>query len=93
MFKAADLLVSHHLLLRGSVACGVGRWLVRSGAVHIRGSAVHRKHGNSDAVRSVWTLPMDPMDCVIPATSVPFFSGSMMIIHCVAGPALPLPPN
>ena len=30
--------------------------------------------------------PMDPMDCVIAATSVPFFSGSMMIIHCVAGP-------
>jgi hypothetical protein len=30
--------------------------------------------------------PMDPMDCVTAATSVPFFSGSMMIIHCVAGP-------
>jgi hypothetical protein len=27
-----------------------------------------------------------PMDCMIAATSVPFFSGSMMIIHCVAGP-------
>ena len=31
VFEAADLLVSPRLLLRGSMACGVGRWPVMAG--------------------------------------------------------------